>query len=578
MKRRSDTNLVYPFGTKQKFLMPPFISDKGFVTEKEGQSTVLSLDVAKPLDFTTSGQLGVKVGPGLHLTPEGALALDSDLNSISAVDPVEAKDGEVSLKMADGLTTTPQGELTLKTLAPLDMQKGSLHITADETLTIADGKLGVRLAQPLVPTPSGVSLAVGQGLTLSGGALSASHLTAAGALKVRNNEITLNTDLMFSQNEGKLTLVTQNPISTEDGALELKTGNEFDSSGGVLTLKLSPELQRTPDGALALRLQDPVTLNTQNRITLQTGSGLAVTGGVLTVAYGAGLETDNTVEENSAKLKVKPGNGLTISSSGALQVKTGNGVFFDSTGGLSIDPINSLKVADPLLKNGNTVSMKFGKGLTVTKGELAVKPGYLLDFDDAGKLMVSQPPIQTQTLWTPPTLTANIKTSERRIFLCLSQCGGLVQGVAQLEGTGSERNFKKNEVFGLDFHFNAKGELMRDISHYDGPWGYRGAGDKANEVDPDIDYNRLKLMPNTLLYPTNTEPEGIAIIVNTVILSPKDNALDAFHPTVRCAIQLNRTRPEAGGAYAIRLQWGPFPSRADKLTTSPANFSYVSAQ
>lgn len=278
MKRSAEANLVYPFDTKQKFLMPPFFSDRGFLTEREGQSTVLSLNIDKPLEFSSTGKVGLKVGPGLHVTSKGALALDSELDSISAADPLAVKDGEVSLKMADGVTTTPEGKLTLHTKPPLAVGNGSLHMHHDETMTISEGKLGVRVAPPLVPTASGITVAVGQGLTLAGGAITAPRVTATGALKTRNNEILLSTDPVFTQTEGTLTLVTENPITAEEGALALKTGPEFETQGGALTLKLSPEIYKKPEGALALRLDAPLTVNAQNKLSLLTGNSLTVSG------------------------------------------------------------------------------------------------------------------------------------------------------------------------------------------------------------------------------------------------------------------------------------------------------------
>lgn len=590
MKRAGGPNLVYPFETKRVNLMPPFFSPNGFAETTEGQSTVLSLDIDRPLTFSTRGQLALKLGNGLHVTSKGALEVDSNKDDIATADPLTNSNGQIGLKTGPGMQVA-QGALRVATAPPLIVDdSGNTTLATDGTLKISGQNLSVKTVSPLTSTSGGIGLNVGKGLVLDSGFLTTIPVQGSGAIEVFDRIVRLKTTSTFKQTGEALSLSVTAPLSTSTNGLSLGLSNEFGTDAqGRLFLNYGRGIGKDDKGVLYVGLERPLVVNKDGNISLPLGSGLSSATGQLAVSFGPGLMASSGDANTPNSVQIKAGNGLALNSENALQAKVGRGIFFDSNGAIAVNFGGSVKSIAPIEVKEDTVGLTYGSGLEVNEnGSLQLKLGRGFQISEDGSLqlnlgrglsltaenkLMSYP--VSLTLWTTPDPGGNIKNGTGMMRLVLTKAGSAVIGKAQLTGTGAGKNVVNNSTYTATLQFDKNGDLLRDISTLTGPWGFRGTGDLAQRIDTEAPFDKRLLMPNTVLYPVNATPDGPGVFVEDVTLRPGTTASDRFTDTVRSVVTINAVNQDSPAKFALTFKWGPFPNRNYALITSPTTFTYV---
>ncbi|ARE31902.1 fiber [red squirrel adenovirus 1] len=365
----ADFNPVYPYEqpNRRVNLMPPFYSSDGFT---ESPTTILSLDCAEPISVET-GQLGLKLGPGLSLNNQGQLQAIGGAAPQTKF-PLEYEDDKLSLKYTKPLTST------------LDAL----------TLNVGDGLL--INAQGQLENPFRNAYTFESPLSVNLG--SQVSLKYAAPLKTNssNSTLTLATSDYFTLDaSGNLMLSNPfPPLILKDGAIQLATSAPLQTdTTSRLSLKLASPLETNTDSALALKLGAGVTLDSHSAVSLNLdGKGLYLNPqSALALRLGGGLNIDS-----QSALALKPGPGVYLDQNSALTLRLGAGLGIDSNSalvlklgaGLGIDSNNSLYVTSngngtvipptnitaqaPLKLTNDTLTLSYASPLTNSNNSLGI--------------------------------------------------------------------------------------------------------------------------------------------------------------------------------------------------------------
>ncbi|WKZ08007.1 fiber protein [Duck adenovirus 1] len=313
MKRlRLDPDPVYPFGTSETIPMPPFI-EAGSGLAVNGLQ--LYITAQAPVGFTNKA-VTLKYGDGLEVNENGELIatassavkpplhFDRGYIVLNLQDPLGVIDGKLGVKLGPGVHINGEGAVAVESpVDPITLDTaGRITLNYGTGLNVSDGKL--RLVSPESPLTllgnGKVALNFGNSMELVQGTLQLKaplnplFMTPAGAIGLR-------VDDMFNISEGLLSFkMPSDPISfNADGMLSLNTNDTLQTTGGLLGLTEPAKPLKLADGKLGVNV----------------GLGLAVSNGSLTVNAGQGL----TIRNNA--VAVNGGNTLAFNNYGEVELK-----------------------------------------------------------------------------------------------------------------------------------------------------------------------------------------------------------------------------------------------------------------
>ncbi|AXE75640.1 fiber [Egyptian fruit bat adenovirus] len=339
-KRPPPFNPVYPYDVKRTNLMPPFYDEDGFFEDKDG---VLSLKVSNPFAFSPDGTLKLKMGSGLALDSRGALESNEATSGVLVKPPLKNEEGKIDLQVdsTGPILLTDQG-LTVNTESPLIIEDKKIKINFNNTLENANDELSVKASAPLNVSNSGLGLQIGEGLNVK---------------------------------DGKLVVIHPNilpPLASDGQSLQLNLGSGLQVNNGQLQVKL----------------QAPLTADSENGVTVKTNEGLIMTAEGISVNTGLGLKlSDGKILLNLGKqsgmdfynsaLQVNLGKGLELSNN-AIQVKTGEGITVNADNSLSVTAPGgggkvSMKADAPLKITDDVLSLNFDNMFHLQNGRLSLK-------------------------------------------------------------------------------------------------------------------------------------------------------------------------------------------------------------
>lgn len=380
--------------------MPVFYAEQGFT---EGADATLAMRIDHPLTFDGDGNLTVSVGRGVRVNPDGALETN-DLAS-SVFPPLNSDaHGNVTLAIAGGLQIEAQ-KLAVKRGPGLSTTNDdSLQVNAGKGLGIENGQLIVKATDGLSAGPQGLGVDYGPSLEI--GRNGKLQVNAGDGLQILNNRVTL----LLSEKSGLEVSNGQLAISpgpslyvTDEGRLSVYTGEGIQVLDGRISLYSGPGL-RMLDHQISVNPGPGLAIQGQEIIP-DVGAGLVVQDSKIRVHTGDGLQTVSSGENGKPdKLQLRVGAGLHLNQ-GEVALKPGPGIQFDQDGRISI------QTAPPLLLDGNNltlrlratgpidlsrpgeIGLRLGRGLTSEDDSLAIVTGPGLTVSNNHLAINFQPPL-----------------------------------------------------------------------------------------------------------------------------------------------------------------------------------------
>ncbi|AEP16425.1 fibre protein [Equine adenovirus 1] len=260
-----------------------------------------------------ANQLRLKLGEGLQLTSAGAL-------QVPLGPGLQLDGGRLAVKTGAGVQVSGDGALQFNIQAGggLSLQGNSLSVNAGPGLTINNGALTMKLGSGLGTDASGLLfIRTGPGLSLNGG----------------NVIMSLGPGLQFSNN--RITIATASGLEIRDNRLSLRAGSGlFMDRDGILKPHLGPNMHvvnstirakagagiASDDTGLSVRVANPIAIDTSSAVSL---------------LYKEPLHTE--ADGSQQRLALNIGEGLQVTG-GKLQLKVGNGLRLTSEGTLTVPP------------------------------------------------------------------------------------------------------------------------------------------------------------------------------------------------------------------------------------------------
>lgn len=527
--------------------MPPFYNSNGF---EDAPTTVLSLDAEKPLS-TESGKLALKTGAGLSVNENGELQSTSAVPNVSAPltntnsniglginTPLSVQNGKLDLKTGAGLSVNENGELQATASAP--------NVSAP--LTSSNSNITLGYSEPLSVQNNKLTVSVGDGLNIYNG-----------KLVVIPDTTELPPLPPLTKQTGRLGLNIANPFFVNNNTLRLNAGKSMQLNGGALDI-CNPKapIQFQDNGALALGMQPPFNIY-NGGLNLKLGAGLSIVDGALTVTAAATAATAKTAEadpnteekaaqtdaemldESANQIKQQPAVANEVESSAPFILSASPPLkYADNNLQLILSP--QFKVQDDMLYINSDTNYTFMEpiintdhGITLSFTQPFVLQEKMLSLSTAAPLSIGRTGLElsigsglviknnllcshTDTLWTTAEPSPNVSISSElsaKLWLTLTRCGDLVQGLVAIQGLKAPDDRITTETpKSVKLIFLENGALNVEQSSLKGAWGFK----VNNSVDPKAVENALSLMPNQAVYPLTKGVEARSSIMTQTYL------------------------------------------------------------
>lgn len=489
MKRSvpADFDPVYPYGKRPLNIIPPFYSTNGFV---EAPTATLSLKLANPVEFTSNGSIGLKLGGGLLINQNGELESQTITSTVNP--PLSQTNGGLNLSYGNGLALD-NNALIVSTTDPIVSSSNGLSLNVGDGLEVSsNGSLQAFISSGLQIVNRAIKLKVHEPLNLNEttGEL---QCAVGGGLTVSNNAITANVHEPLN-------------IDSTTQKIQLRVGDGINVTNGALIARLGPGLT-FENGNIKINITNPFTF-TNNALNLNIGAGLHVENSQLKPKIGNGLviTSDNNLESNI-------GDGLWFNN-GRIQVNLNSGakgIVFENSGlkfnygnGLQLNSNNEIEVnlSNGLTFTANSIQANLGSGLTFdSSNRIQVNLGSGITFDTNGALTTSVAAITNYTLWTTPDPSPNCNFNgvarNAKLTLSLTKVGPSVFAICHLVGLATPLSPLTQSEVACSLNFDSTGQLLPNSTLDSSYWGFRS----SNSIDNTLSINRLEFMPSSIAYP-----------------------------------------------------------------------------
>ncbi len=389
-----------------------------------GSSTSLAIDFGATAGRVVEGNTGITVTAGTGLTGGGSITLGSGgSTSVSLANTAVSAGSYGSGTMAATFTVDAQGRLTAATSTPISnlansaLQNSSLSVNTSGNLTgggsVSLGgslSLGISsaptfttsVASPLFTNAGALTLSttgVGNDLTLSSSGsillagLDCSGNANAGKLTVNaSNQLTCADDvgggagaISGSGTSGRIAVfngansLASSTLNQNGATLQLDSGNGFQLISGNLTLSngsigvtggITASGSIVANGGISLGASQTIAIG-GDTISDFTGSGLSVSGGILSTSLGNAVDLTNEVTGILPTANGGTGIDGSTASNGGLLIGNGSGfslATLSNNGGLTItNSAGGIGLAVNYGSSANT-AVQGNTGLTVAAG------------------------------------------------------------------------------------------------------------------------------------------------------------------------------------------------------------------
>lgn len=343
-------------GLGVRFSTPLITQGTGLTVDYSPPLTItddkLSLAVEDPLTLDEqTNNLKIRLGSGLSTDNSGALTATAPAApTLTAAAPLQIVNDKISLNIDHGfLVDTDTNDLKLNVAEPLSVNNNTgLGLNYDGSLQKnTENALGVKLSSPLILSDGGVTLNVGDNITVNAsGALTVTLPTYASPLNVNTSkEVSVNL-------AGGLYVTTTGSLAIRPGA-GLHIEGSVTPGVSYISINRGPGFSGLPGQPLTLNLNPPLRID-QNKVDLNYEAPLTV---IDDNVLGVTVETPLVIGQNAIELSL--GSSMQKSDSGALEVKAKAPLATTAVDGLTlsidqftlkVNSTNQLEVLPPDVK------------------------------------------------------------------------------------------------------------------------------------------------------------------------------------------------------------------------------------